>query len=127
MLRFICLLAPDLRLDNPVSTVSTSRDIHKRGGRLALLCPGNNDDLVRVRGPVAQFPATHGEILSDCTTKAVTKGGEGATEMGLAIKKASLRSVRPSEHSYLILMGTVFVGVPLCCEHRQRPVCPRLI
>lgn len=88
MLRFICLLAPDLRLDNPVSAVSTSRDIHKRGGRLALLCPGNNDDLVRVRGPVAQFPATQGETLSDCTSKAVTKGGEGATEMGAGHQKS---------------------------------------
>lgn len=74
MPRFICLLAPDLHLDNPVSTVSTSRDIHKRGGRLALLHPGNNDDLVRVCGPIAQFPARQKEILSDRYNKGGSKG-----------------------------------------------------
>lgn len=74
MRRFICLLAPDLHLDNPVSTVSTSRDIDKLRGRLALLPPGNNDDLVRVCGPIAQLPAGQKETLSDGDNKGSSKG-----------------------------------------------------
>lgn len=61
---FICLLAPHLHLDDPVSTVSTPRDVNEGGGRLALLHPGHNHHLVSVRGPIAQLPARQKESQS---------------------------------------------------------------
>lgn len=88
---------PDLRLDNSISTVPTPRDVDKFWGRLALLRPGNNDDLVCVCGAVAQLPATQEEILSDSTSKAMTKGREGATAMRAGQQKASPTPIQPHQ------------------------------
>lgn len=114
MPRFICLLAPDLHLDNPVSAVSTPRDIKEGGGRLALLHPRHNDHLVSVRGPVAQLPARQKESQSFIQQRQQQqRAEEEGLEQGLAAKKARYSSISSSQHFYLVLMGLIFGWVSL--------------
>lgn len=110
---------PDLRLDNSISTVPTPRDVDKCWGGLTLLCPGNNDDLVCVRGAVAQLPATQEEILSDSTSKAMTKGREGATAMRAGQQKANPGSVRPSEHFFHFDGDNFWLAASFFCDPRK--------
>lgn len=118
MPRFICLLAPHLHLDNPVSAVSTARDVNEGGGRLTLLHPGHNHHLVSVHGPVAQLPARQKESQSFTQQRQQQQRAEKeGLKQGLAAKKARYSSVSSSQRSYLVLMGLIFGWVSLFCEH----------